>query len=135
MSGFELKYYVTKNSDNINITFETSGKITKISPESHISSNEYLIFSINWNKEFKLFSSEDKSLKIYEKTMKQDDLKFSIKIPINGEIKSENPDESVYIKGNTNDGNGRIFIFLIIYIRKRKKIIWIKKEIRIGNNY
>ena len=122
-SGFEPKYCVTKDNDKINISFEASGKVTKISPESHISNDGYLIFSIIGNKELKLFSSEDKNLKIYENTMKQGDFKFCIKIPISEEIKLENPDEPEFIKGNTNDGNGGIYTFSYnLYKKKQKKL-------------
>ena len=123
-SGFEPKYCVTKDNEKINITFEASGKITKISPECNISKDGNLIFSISGKKELKVFSKQEQNLKIYENSMKQGNFNFIIKIPINDEIKLENPDEPEFIKGKAEDGNGGIFTFSYKLLKKKEKKIY-----------
>ena len=123
-SGFEPKYCVTKDNERINITFEASGKITKISPECNISKDGNLIFSISGKKELKVFSKQEQNLKIYENSMKQGNFNFIIKIPINDEIKLENPDEPEFIKGKAEDGNGGIFTFSYKLLKKKEKKIY-----------
>ena len=123
-SGFEPKYCVTKDNEKINITFEASGKITKISPECNISKDGNLIFSISGKKELKIFSKQEQNLKIYENSMKQGNFNFIIKIPINDEIKLENPDEPEFIKGKAEDGNGGIFTFSYKLLKKKEKKIY-----------
>ena len=123
-SGFEPKYCVTKDNEKINITFEASGKITKIFPECNISKDGNLIFSISGKKELKVFSKQEQNLKIYENSMKQGNFNFIIKIPINDEIKLENPDEPEFIKGKAEDGNGGIFTFSYKLLKKKEKKIY-----------
>ena len=123
-SGFEPKYCVTKDKEKINIIFEASGKVTKISPECGISKDGNLIFSISGNKELKVFSQEEKNLKIYENSMKQGNFHFIVKIPINDEIKLENPDEPEFIKGKTDDGNGGIYTFSYNLLKKKEKKLY-----------
>ena len=123
-SGFEPKYCVTKDKDKINIIFEASGKVTKISPECNISNDGNLIFSISGNKELKVFSQEEKYLKIYENSMKQGNFHFMVKIPINDEIKLENPDEPEFLKGKTDDGNGGIYTFSYNLLKKKEKKLY-----------
>ena len=98
-SGFEP---ISKSADKINITFEASGKISKITPECNISKDGYFIFSISGHKELKIFSSEQKDLKIYENNIKQGNFNFIIQIPFTDDIKLENPDEPSFIKGKTH---------------------------------
>jgi len=122
-SGFEPKYCVTKDNEKISITFEASGKVTKISPECTVSNDGNLIFSINGNKELKMFSGQE-NIKIYENNMKQGNFHFIVKIPINDEIKLENPDEPDFIKGKTDDGNGGIYTFSYKLLKKKAKKIY-----------
>ena len=123
-SGFEPNFCVTKNDEKINISFEASGKITKITPECNISKDGNLIFSISGNKELKIFPLEQHNFKIYENNMKQGNFNFIIKIPFTDDIKLENPDEPSFIKGKTEDGNGGIYTFSYNLLKKKEKKIY-----------
>ena len=123
-SGFEPNFCVTKNDEKINISFEASGKITKITPEYNISKDGNLIFSISGNKELKIFPLDQHNFKIYENNMKQGNFNFIIKIPFTDDIKLENPDEPSYIKGKTEDGNGGIYTFSYNLLKKKEKKIY-----------
>jgi HSP20 family molecular chaperone IbpA len=120
-SGFEPNYCITKDNDKINIIFEASGKVTKISPDCHISKDGNLVFSISGKKEIKLFPEEESKYKIYENNIKQGNFNLNIKLPYNNEFKLENPDEPEFIKGSTENGNGGIYTFSYNLNKKNKK--------------
>ena len=120
-SGFEPNYCITKDNDKLNIIFEASGKVTKISPDCHISKDGNLVFSISGKKEIKLFPEEESKSKIYENNIKQGNFNLNIKLPYNNEFKLENPDEPEFIKGSTENGNGGIYIFSYNLNKRNKK--------------
>ena len=119
-SGFEPNYCVIKDDDKISIIFEASGKVTKITPDCHITKDGNLIFSINGNKEYKIFNTGENNVKIYENNIKQGNFNLNIKIPFNNEFKLENPDEPDFVKGNTEKGSGGIYIFSYNLYNKNK---------------
>ena len=119
-SGFEPNYCIYKDNDKINITFEASGKVSKISPDCEYNKDGNLIFSISGNKEIKI-PSEDETTKFYENSIKQGKFNINIKLPFNNDFKLENPDEPDFVKGNTENGEGGIYTFSYKLSNKGKK--------------
>jgi hypothetical protein len=118
-SGFEPNYWVYKDKDKINITFEASGKITGITPDCDMKDGN-LIFSITGNKEIKT-PLEDTNTKCYQNSIKQGKFNLNIKLPSNNELKIEKPDDPDFIKGTTDSGSGGIYTFTYQLTSKDKK--------------
>jgi hypothetical protein len=118
-SGFEPNYWVYKDKDKINITFEASGKITGITPDCDMKDGN-LIFSITGNKEIKT-PLEDTNTKCYQNSIKQGKFNLNIKLPSNNELKIEKPDDPDFIKGTTDNGTGGIYTFTYQLSSKDKK--------------
>ena len=118
-SGFEPNYWVFKDNDKINITFEASGKVTEIIPECD-NKDGNLFFSISGNKEIKV-PYEENNIIYYENSIKQGKFNINIKLPFNNELKIENPDDPEFIKGKTESGTGGIYTFAYKLSNKNKK--------------
>jgi len=108
-SGFEPTYWIYRDKDNINITFESSGKVKELEPNCEFGDGFYK-FSISGNKEIQL-PEESKDIKFFENSIKQGKFNFQIKLPFANDIKLENPDDPEFVKGTTEKGSGGIYTF------------------------
>ena len=115
-SGFEPKYWVYKDKDKLDITFESSGKVKQIEPNYEYEND--LIITITGNKEMEM-PKENEGVKIYQNSIKQG--KFTIKAVIPKDIKFENLDEPEFIKGSTENGTGGIYTFSYKLSKKDKQ--------------
>ena len=115
-SGFEPKYWVYKDKDKLDITFESSGKVKQIEPNYEYKND--LIITISGNKEMKI-PEENEDVKIYHNSIKQG--KFSIKAVVPKDIKFENLDDPEFIKGSTENGTGGIYTFSYKLSKKDKQ--------------
>ena len=116
-SGFEPYYWIYKDKEKINITFEFSGTVKEIEPNCDYK-NDLIIFTITGNKEIKIPEANE-DVKIYQNSIKQG--KFNIQIKIPNDIKLLNPDEPEYEKGSTEKGTGGIYTFSYKLSKKDKK--------------
>lgn len=115
-SGFEPKYWVYKDKEKLDITFESSGKVKQIEPNYEYEND--LIITITGNKEMEM-PKENEGVKIYQNSIKQG--KFTIKAVIPKDIKFENLDEPEFIKGSTENGTGGIYTFSYKLSKKDKQ--------------
>ena len=119
-SGFEPTYWIYKDKEKINITFESSGKVKELEPNCEYGNDGYIKFSISGNKELKV-PEESENIKIFKNTIKQGKFNFQIKLPFANDIKLENPDDPDFEKGTTENGTGGIYTFSYKLSNKDKK--------------
>ena len=115
-SGFEPKYWVYKDKEKLDITFESSGKVKQIEPNYEYEND--LIITITGNKEMEI-PEQNEYVKIYQNSIKQG--KFTIKAVIPKDIKIENLDEPEFIKGSTEKGTGGFYTFSYKLSKKDKQ--------------
>ena len=108
-SGFEPTYWIYKDKEKINITFESSGKVKEIEPYCEYG-NGYIKFSISGVKEIKK-PEENENIKFFQNSIKQGKFNFQIKLPFTNDIRLENRDEPDFEKGTTENGTGGLYTF------------------------
>ena len=118
-SGFEPNYWIYKDKEKINITFESSGTVKEIEPNCEYIGDR-IIFSISGNKEIKI-PEENEDVKIFQNSIKQGKFNFQIKLPNSNDIKLQDPDDPEFEKGSTEKGTGGIYTFSYKLSKKDKK--------------
>lgn len=118
--GFELYYWIYKDKEKINITFESSGKVKELEPNCEFGYDGYLRFTISGKKEIKM-PEENEDVKIFQNSIKQGKFNFQAKLPFTNDIRLQNPDEPDFEKGSTENGTGGIYTFSYKLYKKDKK--------------
>ena len=122
-SGFEPTYWIYKDKDKINITFESSGKVKSLSPSCELVRDGYYKFTISGNKEIPV-PEENDDIKFYENNIKQGKFSFEINLPFDNNIKLANIDEPEYEKGTTEKGTGGIYTFSYKLSKPKSPIVY-----------
>ena len=119
-SGFEPNFWIYKDKEKVNITFESSGKVKDIEPNCEYGKDGFIKFSISGNKEIKT-PVEDENVKFFQNSIKQGKFNFQMKLPFGSDFKLENPDEPDFEKGSTENGTGGLYTFTYKLSNKEKK--------------
>ena len=119
-SGFEPNFWIYKDKEKVNITFESSGKVKDIEPNCEYGKDGFIKFSISGNKEIKT-PVEDENVKFFQNSIKQGKFNFQMKLPFGSDFKLENPDEPDFEKGSTENGTGGLYTFSYKLSNKEKK--------------